>query len=186
MLFNSLNFLLFLLLVVVVYYIFPQRIRWIWLLFSSLYFYTSWDAGPVLVLLTVTLISYTCALGLRFNRGYKNVFLILGILANLGFLVTFKYLEFFSDQLSNFSLTQYLDAPRLNLPLPIGLSFYTFSAISYLVDVHRGQLDAEKHLGRFAVYVAFFPKLFAGPIERARTFLPQLNVRVQIEQKMVT
>ena len=100
--------------------------------------------------------------------------------------MTFKYLDFFSDQLSNFSLTQYLDAPRLNLPLPIGLSFYTFSAISYLVDVHRGQLDAEKHLGRFAVYVAFFPKLFAGPIERAKTFLPQLNARVQIERKMLT
>ena len=190
MLFNSLNFLVFLFIVVSIFYLLPHRYRWVWLLFSSFYFYTSWDVGPTLILLVVTLVSYVCALGIRFGGGKSRIVLVLGIVTNLGVLLTFKYFDFFIEQLANqlriFELTDYVSLPRLNLPLPIGLSFYTFSTISYLVDVFRGQTEAERHLGKFAVYVAFFPKLFAGPIERAQTFLPQLRSRIQFDHQMVT
>jgi alginate O-acetyltransferase complex protein AlgI len=113
------------------------------------------------------------------QSGRKRTLLLLGVLASLAPLFVFKYYDFFADSLDSVLQNQFAStgasfSTRLGLLLPAGLSFYTFSCVSYLFDVYRGHLLPERHLGRFTLYVSFFPKLLAGPIERATTFLPQL------------
>ena len=182
MLFNSFGFLASLFAVVLVFYLLPHRFRWPLLLLVSYVFYASWRAEALLLLLAITLVSYLGALAMRGWPARARATLTAGILIDLGALIAFKYVNFLSASLERWlGLIPSAGAvalPELNLLLPAGLSFYTFSAVSYLVDVYRGKVEPERHLGHFALYVAFFPKIFAGPIERARTFLPQLGQRV--------
>ncbi|OGF56705.1 MAG: hypothetical protein A2Z21_06350 [Candidatus Fraserbacteria bacterium RBG_16_55_9] len=177
---NSLTFLVSLAGLVLAYYLFPHRFRWPLLLLASYYFYVSWEPGPTLLLIGLTLITYFMALGIGKNTPRKKLLLVLGVLLNVSLQVLFKYFDFFMGEMETlmrgFGLT--LAFPKLGLPLPVGLSFYTFSIISYLVDVYRGKVEPERHIGRLAVYIAFFPKILAGPIERAVTFLPQLRERI--------
>ena len=103
----------------------------------------------------------------RTGRGsYRTALLSLGLVAVLGLLVTFKFYDFLAGELEVLGPV----LPRLGLATPVGFSFYAFAAVSYLVDVYAGRLPAEKHAGHAALYVAWFPKIFAGPIERATTF----------------
>jgi alginate O-acetyltransferase complex protein AlgI len=168
--------------------------RWLLLLAASYGIYagifTAWQREPVLLLLASTLVTYGCALGLGPDKPDRRRLLALGIVFNIGTLFVFKYTDFFLGSLESlfrqFAATRDLDIPALKLMLPVGLSFYTFSAVSYLADVYSGRMEAERHLGRFAVYVAFFPKILAGPIDRAATFLPQLRDRYRFDAAKVT
>lgn len=179
---NSLIFLVFLGGLVVAYYLIPHRFRWPLLLLASYYFYASWEPGPTLLLIGLTLVTYLIALGIGRNTSHKRLLLVLGVLLNVGLQVLFKYFDFFMGELDGLvhNLGATFTFPKLGLPLPVGLSFYTFSIISYLADVYWGKLEPERHLGKLALYIAFFPKILAGPIERAITFLPQLRERIRL------
>ncbi|RKX79806.1 MAG: MBOAT family protein [Spirochaetes bacterium] len=185
MLFNSFSFLLFLGVVVVLFFIIPHKYRWTWLLIASLYFYISWSWKllPPLLLVISTLVAYFCGLGIKHadeDQGRKKLFLGIGCLINLGLLAVFKFADFAVEQLNSALNTS---IPQPDLFLPVGLSFYIFMTVTYIVDVYRKDMEAEPHLGRFGLYVSYFPKIFAGPIERARTFLPQLREKIHFDQE---
>jgi len=197
MLFNSFSFLAFFTVVVVAYYLIPHRFRWLLLVIASLVFYSIFKVSFVLLLLGVALVGYLVgqAMGTAQAVGRRRALLAVGVIAALAPLFVFKYFDFFAESInallegmrpeSASSLSAFL-VPKLGLLLPAGLSFFTFSCVSYLVDVYRGKLPPEKHLGRFVLYIAFFPKLLAGPIERATTFLPQLLRPVRFTPEGVT
>jgi alginate O-acetyltransferase complex protein AlgI len=179
-LFCSLEFLLFFTAILFVYWIIPwQKVR-IWLLLgASLYFYASWNAWLALLIGATTAMDYVIALGMDGSTTQARRKLLLGVslVVNLGVLGYFKYVNFFLD-----SLTQALHAmgasaslPLLKVILPIGISFYTFEAINYTMDVYRRRVPAERNLAHFMLFILFFPHLVAGPIVRARDFLPQIQ-----------
>jgi len=181
MLFNSFGFLGFFAAVAVLYYLAPHRWRWMLLLLASYYFYSTFDLKYLLLLGFSTIAAYAGALWI--GRGGGKLALTVGVLLQLSVLFVFKYFDFFAGAIEDAIMaanvvSEAIALPRLKLLLPAGLSFYVFSAISYLVDVHRGNVPAERHLGKLGVYIAFFPKLLAGPIERAGSFLTQLNAPV--------
>ena len=179
MLFNSFDFILFLVVITTLYWLVKSSIRWVLLLAASYFFYMSWEPTYILLILISTSIDYFTCLFLTGSDSAKKKKIGLGIsvFLNLGLLFTFKYFNFFQevlqDTLSLFSI-QY--EPLLTgLLLPVGISFYTFQTISYSIDVYRNELPAERHFGKFALYVSFFPQLIAGPIERAKGLLGQIN-----------
>jgi D-alanyl-lipoteichoic acid acyltransferase DltB (MBOAT superfamily) len=189
MLFNSILFLFFFAIVGVVYFAIPHRFRWILLLIASYGFYMSLKPGYVVLVIVLTLTSYYAGLqmGQTERKSRRKKFLIVAILANLGFLFLFKYYDFFNSSfktLFSYSHPPY-DIPALHYILPVGISFYTFKSLSYAMDVYRGDQLPEKHLGYFALYVAFFPQLLAGPIERAARFLPQLYEKFDFDCQRV-
>ena len=171
MLFNSWQYMVFLPLVVLLYYCLPHKWRWGLLLVASYYFYMSWNAKLVVLIATSTLTSWACALLIERSsqKSRKRVFLALGVGVSLALLFFFKYFNFLSSSITAllraFSLP--VDDFTIQVMLPVGISFYTFQTLSYVIDVYRGRLAAEKHLGIYALYVGFFPQLVAGPIERA-------------------
>jgi len=176
-LFNSFEFLIFFTFVVGIYYLLPPRFRWAFLLIASYYFYMCWKVEYVFLLFASTLSSYFAA-RLMFKekqKKKKKKYLVASVGFNLMLLLVFKYFNFINDSVqSAFNYCNiFYNVPTFKLLLPVGISFYTFQTIGYLVDVYREEVKAEKHLGLFALYVAFFPKLVAGPIERAKSFLPQ-------------
>lgn len=181
MIFSSLNFLLFFIVLVVALWLFPKRVHsWVLLLFSY-GFYAVWDIRFVLLLMFVSLVGYSCALVIerqhQQNHQPKTTWLWLGIVSMLMVLAYFKYANFFID---NASALLGINAEHLNIVLPVGLSFFTFQVISYLVDVWRGDIRACTSKKEFFLYVAFFPQLVAGPIVRAKDFLPQLQQHVGV------
>lgn len=175
MLFNSVGFLLFFPIVVVVYFLLPSRFRWVFLLIASYYFYMNWKPVYALLISFSTLTTYLSAFFIESKKEYKKFFLVSNLVINLGILFVFKYFNFINESvffwLSQMNLRW--EVPNLNLLLPVGISFYTFQAIGYTIDVYRGELKAEKNLGVYALFVSFFPQLVAGPIERAKNLLPQ-------------
>ena len=177
--FNSWEFLLFLPVVVTVYHLLPHKVRWIWLLAASYFFYMSWNALLIFLIVGTTLVSYGAAIFIEKaqTKGWKKFWLITTIVVCIGALVFFKYAEFL---LSNVIAVIRLFTPTVNdvaldLILPIGISFYTFQTLSYVIDVYKGKFAAEKHLGYYALFVSFFPQLVAGPIERPADLIPQLK-----------
>jgi D-alanyl-lipoteichoic acid acyltransferase DltB (MBOAT superfamily) len=179
MLFNSFHFLVFFPIAVGVYFALPHRHRWIWLLACSYYFYMAWQPVYVLVIWLLTAIDYVAglAIGGARSRARRRLFLGLSITSNLALLFVFKYFNFFNGTVAQGAAAVGLayDPPLLDIVLPIGVSFHTFQALSYTIDVFRGRQEPERHLGRFALFIAFFPQLVAGPIERAGHMLPQLR-----------
>jgi D-alanyl-lipoteichoic acid acyltransferase DltB (MBOAT superfamily) len=190
MLFNSLHFAIFFPIVTTVYFALPHRFRWAWLLGASYYFYMAWVPIYVLLLLTSTVVDYFAAILIETapTPRRRRWFLYLSLLTNLGILFTFKYFNFFADSLQEvfnfFSLPYHTPASRLLLP--VGISFYTFQELGYVIDVYRGKIKAERHLGYFALYVTFFPQLVAGPIERASNLLPQFREQHSFDYHRVT
>jgi D-alanyl-lipoteichoic acid acyltransferase DltB (MBOAT superfamily) len=169
MLFNSLHFLLFLPLVVALYYLIPHRFRWMFIFIASCYFYMVFVPYYILILFAIIIIDYLAALTIERMQGKMRTFyLVLSICANVGLLAFFKYFSFLNDNLvMAFSWLGHEFHPiRLDIVLPIGLSFHTFQSMSYTIEVYRGKQKAETHLGYFANYVLFFPQMVAGPIER--------------------
>ncbi len=194
MLFNSFAFIGFFAVLVVTYYLLPHRFRWVLLVLASIYFYALFNALYALLLLGVAAVTYVLGRAIESTGGIRNkrILLIVGVLVSLAPLVVFKYWDFVADSLEALLLGVGMPiqpkqfAPRLGLLLPVGLSFYTFSCVSYLADVYWNKLAAERHAGHFLLYVSFFPKLLAGPIERATTFLPQLVRPVRFDAENVT
>lgn len=179
MLFNSWQFLVFFPAVALLHFLIPYRFRWILLLAASYYFYAAWRVEYLALVVASTLIDYFAAIWIdrSASRIGRRLGLAASLVTNLGLLFSFKYFNFFNsiiaDALANFSLSNPI--PRLDVLLPVGISFYTFQTLSYTFEVYKGNQPVERHLGRFALYVAFFPQLVAGPIERSVNLLPQFR-----------
>jgi alginate O-acetyltransferase complex protein AlgI len=177
--FNSIQYLLFFLTCVCVFFALPQRFRLDWLLIASLFFYASGDPVILVHLIAVIAISYALALKISAETDplKRKRWMIGTILLLVGNLFVFKYTVFVSDNLRSLAQAAGVPypVPTFRLLLPIGISFYTFSLVSYVVDIYKGTIAAERRFNVFALYVSFFPKIVAGPIERARTLIPQFN-----------
>lgn len=173
MLFNSLEFPLFLVAALAGFVLLPLRLRWLWLLAASYVFYGWTNLANLIYLGAVTAVVYPCGLLLRSDvPAVRPAALITGLVAVLGSLFAFKFYDFLASELEAASG---IAAPRLGLVAPAGYSFYAFMAASYLIDAWRGELAPERHAGRVALYLAWFPKILAGPIERSTTLLPQVR-----------
>ncbi len=177
MIFNSVQFLLFFPLVVFFYFLLPFRFRWTWLLFASCVFYMACIPEYILVLVVIILVDYKAGILIGNSQGHRRkMILMFSITANLSILLIFKYLDFFSGSVNFFTKLFGWGAPLplLHIVLPLGISFHTFQSMSYTIEIYRGNQKPEKNLGRFALYVMFFPQLVAGPIERPGNLLPQI------------
>ena len=185
MLFNSLEFLIFFPTIVVLYFLTPARWRWVPLLVASYYFYMSWKAEYLFLILLTTAVAYVTGLRMEAqpDQRRRRKYLWASLVINLGILFVFKYFNFFFGSLNELlGLTQsQYEIPYLNVLLPVGISFYTFQTLSYSIDVYRGRIKAEPHFGIFALYVSFFPQLVAGPIERASHLLPQFRQTFSVD-----
>lgn len=176
--FISLAYLVFFPIVCVVHFLLPAQRRWIWLLLASCYFYAYFVPRYLLILFFIIAADWSFARWMEPLNGRSRRLLLYGSLAtNLGLLFVFKYFNFFNAESAWFAHQLGLNytPPVLDLVLPIGLSFHTFQAMSYTLEVFWGRQSAERHLGVYALYVLFFPQLVAGPIERPQNLLPQLH-----------
>lgn len=191
MLFNSTNFLQFFALVYPIYLLLISygsiRLRNAFLLFASYVFYGAWDFKFLLLILLSTLIDYSVAtlLDITQNTRTRKILLWSSVVTNLGVLAYFKYADFgiesFAELLKAFGFEAHYET--LNIILPVGISFYTFQTLGYVIDVYRRQLPACRDLGNFALFVAFFPQLVAGPIEQAKHLIPQVEGRTFISRQ---
>lgn len=193
MLFNTIQYLIFLPFVVLIYYLLPAKARYIWLLIASYYFYMQWNALYVLLLLFSTITTYVCGFIIgKINESEKKsnstinwqkICLVICILLNLSILFFYKYL-YFGLACINQLLTIFGWTPivwEINILLPVGISFYTLQALGYLIDVYRKDIYAEKNFLKYALFVSFFPQLVAGPIERTKNLLVQLKEKHRFE-----
>ncbi|OHD64075.1 MAG: hypothetical protein A2176_08680 [Spirochaetes bacterium RBG_13_51_14] len=189
MFFNSYKFAIFFIVVVGLFFAMPHRFRWLFLLAASYFYYLFWDPKYALLILTTTLIVYSTALAMHERSvRVKKLCVALSVVSNLGILFLFKYFNFFNDNIKDLftALGLPYSVPALNLLLPVGISFYTFQALSYTIDVYRGVRQPERHLGIFALYVSFFPVILSGPIERSTTLLPQFYRETEFDYDRVT
>lgn len=185
MLFNSFQFLLFFPLVTLIYFLLPHRWRWLHLLLASCIFYCAFIPAYILILFFTILIDYVAGIWIEQSEGKKRKWMLaMSIIANVGVLAIFKYYNFFIANvdalLADLSITTQ-PLPLLHIILPIGLSFHTFQAMSYTIEVYRGQQKAERHLGIYALYVMFYPQLVAGPIERPQHIIHQFYERHRLD-----
>ena len=174
MIFNSAAYAVFLPCIFLIYWSIPHKYRWGLLLVGSYYFYMSWNAKYVVLIAATTLVSYLCAIGIERTDDLrkKKFAVIVALVISLGILYVFKYFSFSIDLLSHIVPIQ---IPQLSFLLPVGISFYTFQTLSYVIDVYKKKVSAEKNLGVYATFVSFFPQLVAGPIERTSNLLPQIK-----------
>ncbi|HEY7315914.1 MAG TPA: MBOAT family O-acyltransferase [Gemmataceae bacterium] len=178
--FCSQKFFLFFLVIFALYWALPARRPRVWLLLgASFYFYASWNKMLALLICVSTLLDYLLALGIERSSlvWRRRLLLSVSLLANLGLLCYFKYANFFLESLDELLIAG--GSPTwfrtLGVLVPVGISFYTFEAINYMVDVYRRRIPAERNLGDFMLFILFFPHLVAGPIVRAKDFLPQIK-----------
>ena len=179
MLFNSLDFLIFFPVVVLIYFIIPRKIRYIWLLVASYYFYMCWNTKYALLIGISTLITYISGLIIgKCQKGWsKKLVVALSFISNLGILVFYKYFDFILENINVVlgKCDMQLVSNPFDIILPVGISFYTFQALSYTVDVYRKEIEPEKNPLKYALFVSFFPQLVAGPIERSKNLLNQMK-----------
>ena len=179
MVFNSIEYLIFLPLVVVLFYLIPHRHRWILLLTASCVFYMWFVPKYILILLVTIVIDYSAGLLMERDADRpkkKKTWFVISIVSTLSVLFVFKYLGFVNDNFVRLCQSLGLDVrTSVKLILPIGLSFHTFQSMSYVIEVYRGHQRAERHFGYYALYVMFFPQLVTGPIERPGNLLRQLH-----------
>ena len=185
MIFNSAEFLLFYPLVLLFYFVLPKKLKWPLLLAASYFFYMIWNPPLIFLILFTTAVSYVSALIIEKteNKARKKFWLAMTLITSLGVLFFFKYFNFLAD--SAISVWNFFGGHAedlvLKLILPVGISFYTFQTLSYVIDVYRGDIKAERHFGWYALFVSFFPQLVAGPIERPDNLLPQLKEDHKLE-----
>lgn len=189
--FNSIDFMIFFPVVLVIYFVIPKKLRSIWLLVTSYYFYMCWKATYAILIGGSTVITYISGLIIdRIRKGssknqklINKIVMFLCISINLCVLAVFKYGNFAIESFS--AIRRVLGFStidnRLNLLLPVGISFYTFQALGYIIDVYRGDVEVEKNFIRYALFVSFFPQLVAGPIERSKNLLTQMRKIDQIK-----
>ncbi len=189
MLFNSLEFLVFLPVVLGLYYSLKPRAQNVMLVAASYFFYGWWDWRFCGLLAVSTVVDYACGLGIGAQPGRKKAWVTASVVVNLGILGFFKYFNFFIDSAGALLARAGLEAnlPVLRIILPVGISFYTFQTMAYTLDVYRGRLVPTRNFVDFALYVSYFPQLVAGPIERATNLLGQLaRPRVVTREKIET
>ena len=187
MLFNSVDFLIFFPITVLIYFIVPAKLKNFWLLAASYYFYMCWNPEYALLILFSTVITYLCGILLeriknsdcgreRIGR-LKKLCVAASFTINLLILFIFKYAGWTAQLISSAAafLNVGISVPRFDIVLPVGISFYTFQALGYTVDVYRDDIPAEKNFFQYALFVSFFPQLVAGPIERSGNLLSQLE-----------
>ncbi len=185
--FNSLEFLIFLPLVVILYWVLPHKARWIMLLIASYIFYILWNVWLIVLIMITTVTAYVAGIIIERtqDKRVKTASLVITLVICLGLLIFFKYINFILESavgvIRLFNAEQ--DSIVLNIILPVGISFYTFQTLSYVIDVYRGDYKAEKHFGYFALYVSYFPQLVAGPIEKPQTLLPQLREEQKLKEE---
>ncbi len=181
MIFNSIAFLVFFVVVITAYYVLPYRWRWPLLLGASCYFYMAFVPVYILILAFTIMVDYVAGHLIERSQGkVRKRWLVASIVANVGVLAVFKYYGFLTENIEalvhSAGWTDYT-IPDLGIILPIGLSFHTFQSLSYTIEVYNGRQKAERHLGIFSLYVMFFPQLVAGPIERPYNLLRQLHLK---------
>ncbi len=191
MIFNSFQFIIFFIAVSLTYYALNPRFRWLLLLVASCYFYMAFVPEYILILFLTIIIDYIAGIFIEKSTGSnRKLLLIISLISNIGILAIFKYYNFFTENLAAIvelvsgktfhfkTLDEFLSFLNFSgkILLPIGLSFHTFQAMSYTIEVYRGKFPAEKHFGIYALYVMFYPQLVAGPIERPQHVLPQLKM----------
>ena len=196
MLFNSLEFMVFFPVVCLTYYVIPYRFRYLFLLACSYFFYMCWNLRYALLMLTSTVITYLSGLllenaektkeeSVRIRK--KKLFVAFSFVSNLSILFFFKYYGFAADTIVKVleAVGFHVSIPVFDVVLPVGISFYTFQALSYTVDVYRREIYAEKNFLKYALFVSFFPQLVAGPIERSKNLLIQINEKHKFEYDRV-
>lgn len=194
MLFNSIDFLIFFPITLFIYFIVPRKVKYIWLLIVNYYFYMCWNSFYGMLLLFVTVITYLLALEIekihkkkelkdKKKKQWTKVLLIVGIVVNLGMLVYFKYTNFFVETINQiftrFSLEFIL---TFDVVLPLGISFYIFTSLGYLIDVYYKKCKAEKNFIYYSVFVSFFPMILSGPIERSGNLLKQIRENENVKR----
>ncbi len=197
MLFNSTDFLIFFPIVTLIYYVIPHKVRYLWLLGCSYYFYMCWNPKYIVLLLFSTVVTYLSGLIMEWIKHSsldashkiigKKCCVAGSFILNLSLLGFFKYFDLFMGTLSHALgiLHIRLTVPSFDLLLPVGISFYTFQALSYTMDVYRDEIYAEKNFFKYALFVSFFPQLVAGPIERSKNLLVQINERHRLKYENV-
>ncbi|MFO8234684.1 MAG: MBOAT family O-acyltransferase [Bacteroidales bacterium] len=189
MIFSTLEFLMFLIVLLFLYYKGNRKHQWFVLLLASSAFLGYLSVNFLLYTYLVIIINYS--LGLKIDsltqKKSRYYFYLAGIVLNIGQLVFFKYINFLINNLNSLFgiVSEESVIPYLNIIIPVGISYYTFEGIGYLIEVYRGSSKAEKHFGLFASYILFFPKLLAGPIERSKTMLPALRKRYSVDMPMI-
>lgn len=170
MIYNSIPFAVFLPIIFILYWICPSKYRYLFLLAASFYFYMYMDPKYIFFLLGTVTVSYLLALALDSARDVfrKKLYLFIGILALIGVLALLKYSGFIIEIAG-------LPSPAIQFMLPVGISFYTFQTLGYLIDIYRGKYPAERHFGYYCLFVSFFPQILSGPIGRGDVLLPQLK-----------
>lgn len=190
MVFNSIEFLIFLPIVVAVFYLLPQKFRWLWLLAASCVFYMWFVPKYILILLVTIVIDYSAGLLMeRYGNQprKKKTFLVISIVSTLTVLLIFKYLNFITENLDHLCASLGMETHLMtHIILPIGLSFHTFQSMSYVIEVYRGHQKAERHFGYYSLYVMFFPQLVTGPIERPGNLLRQLHEEKRFDYENIS
>ena len=188
MLFNSAEYLIFLPIVILLYFVLPVKAKNPWLLIASYYFYMCWNAKYALLMLLSTFITFMSGIYMEKIKEaayepakevkLKNIVVAISFISNLGILFFFKYFNFAAELVTDFFalLNIQMHTPSFDVLLPVGISFYTFQALSYTMDIYRNELKAEKNFFQYALFVSFFPQLVAGPIERSKNLIKQLSV----------
>ena len=177
--FQSLQFLGFIIITFIFYWGTKDKYRWVILMVANTYYYANFGIKYVLLLYTIIGLSYLAGIMLEREKDIfkKKCILTFTIIGCLFFLFIFKYYDFTLGSVSRllgvFSISY--SPPLLGAVLPVGISFYTFMALSYVIDIYQGKSNSESHFGKYAAYVSFFPQILAGPISRAKDLLPQMN-----------
>ncbi|HEX8022144.1 MBOAT family O-acyltransferase [Mucilaginibacter sp.] len=189
MLFNSINFIFFYIIVTFLYFAFPYRFRWIILLAASCYFYMAFVPIYILILGFTIIIDYLAGIYIEKakDKRRRKLLLAASLIANIGILAIFKYFNFLNLNIDRFlgKFNYHDPIPYLTILLPIGLSFHTFQAMSYTIEVYRGNQKAERHFGIYSLYVMFYPQLVAGPIERPQNILPQMHTEHRFDYELM-
>lgn len=189
MLFNSFSYIVFFPFIVILYYITPYRFRWLLLLAASIFFYLSFIPWYIVIIAATIGISYLAGIGLEQSRTKnKKMIILIAIAANVVPLLVFKYFNFLNVNIAALAGFLGWNYPLhiLNWLLPLGISFHTFQAVSYLVEVYRGKQKAERHIGIFSLYIMFFPQLVAGPIERPAHMIHQFYEKHGFDEKGIS
>ena len=177
--FNSINFLIFFPIVVLAYFVIPKKWKHLWLLVASYYFYACWSAKYLILIAFSTVVTYASGLLMEkeSEKGKKKLVMAACVAVNLAILGFFKYFGFFIENVNGILSALHLQVIKnpFNLLLPVGISFYTFQALGYMIDVYNGKIKAERNLLKYALFVSFFPQLVAGPIERSKSLLMQIE-----------
>lgn len=191
MLFNSINFLIFFPIVVLLYFAIPAKVRYLWLLAASYFFYMCWNAKYALLMLFSTGVTYLCGILLERAKEkekgavYRKCCVAASLVLNLAVLFGFKYCNFIIYNINSVMNIFHIEIniPAFDVILPVGISFYIFQSLGYTIDVYRDEIPAEKNFFRYALFVSFFPQLVAGPIERSKNLLVQLREPVKFNVK---